>query len=339
MSAREDVALVSRPVRQELATGTEATATTQLPNQAGAVTMTAPCWDGPGRLWSLLDMHRLSFEPLINLGMHIQYWTEGVKSGDALSAEHKALYVQTLEAMNSDCVFLGLKVTKGVIGKAIKTLDDKTSFIDASNRMGEIHRCLESEGESHLFFHIPSDRADYMVLYYDDRMEYGSEARRFIPILRKFESAIDDVNSACNCYGSGNFTAAVFHLMRVCEYGLVSLCRAVDVDPSTSSWEGLLKKIKHTLDVNSSQKPSGWKHDEQFYSEAAALLINVKNAWRNSVSHIRRTYTEDAARIIFNNVEALMLHLCTRLAEPTVMPERTALSVPDAEPDSQSASA
>lgn len=183
---------------------------------------------------------------------------------------------------------------------------------------------------------MPSNRAEYTATSRGDEIERGRELKRFDPVLVKFPSAKFDIEQTGNAFAFGLFTASVYHLMRVCEYGLVSLARVLGINPGNSSWESILRKIKHTLDANSSTKPVHWKADEQFYSEAAAQMNNVRNAWRNPVSHIPRIYGESEARRVFNGVEGLMLHLSTRLSE-TDMPSIRVLADPEAEAETKRA--
>jgi hypothetical protein len=170
----------------------------------------------------------------------------------------------------------------------------------------------------------------------DDNNDYifGAELKRLSAVLEKFPSASHDIAEAGTCFAFGSFTACVYHLMRVCEYGLVSLAKTIGLEPRSASWDTILRKIQRTLELNSSTKPQSWKAEEAFYSEASALMGNVKNSWRNAVSHVPKIYDEPSARRIFNSVEALMLHLSTRLSE-TPLGTKTALQDPLAPSDEQ----
>ncbi len=70
----------------------------------------------------------------------------------------------------------------------------------------------------------------------------------------------------------------MYHLMRIGEHGFVSSSVALGLDPKVSSCGTIPQRIRRTIEHNSSTKPENWKEDEEFYSVAAALMTNVKNA-------------------------------------------------------------
>jgi hypothetical protein len=207
-----------------------------------------------------------------------------------------------------------------------------------SNRALYLHEAFEAELESQCFFFVPAHRVKFMAIFDDNASketltDLGEELIHFASAIRAFPEIIFDLEEAGNCFGVGCFTACVFHLMRICELGLVSLGKDLGVDAGISSWEKLLSRIDTKIRDLDSSHTGGWKESKEFYSEAAALMLHVKNAWRNSVSHIRRSYDEHRSRRIFNAVEALMAHLATRLSEEGAPAPPSVLSDPDAIPE------
>ncbi len=281
-------------------------------------------------------MNQIHADEYIDIGRHIHYWSSFGEEGAALLRdEHTAAYLRDLKMLVKYCKDVGLDVSRKLISNAIEELTPEKVVTlcerDVATQMREFDRCIRAELGSQLFFYVPANRARYMVLYLEDDVKVGEEIARFGPVLERFPRAYDDVCEAGLCFGAGAFTAAVFHLMRVCEFGLVSLAVAVGVDPAQSNWNKLLKDIDDELKKNSANKPPQFKEDEEFYSAASALMRNVKNAWRNPAAHIRRRFDEPRARLMFHTVEALMVHLVTRLSEQP-MPAESGLRDPDAEP-------
>jgi hypothetical protein len=259
---------------------------------------------------------------------------DAIKLGDLDYGDYR----RGLEELIAHCRVVKLSTSEVLIHHALNEALPALTYAETSMKMGELQRCVEAELQSRFFFFIPPHRAEYLVLadtppglYIAPEVYIGPEIVRFDSILEKFGGALADIEDAGHCYATGSFTACVYHLMRACEYGLVSLAENLGAEAGISSWEKLLKKIGDKIAANDATHPEGWTEDRVFYAEAATLMLNVKNSWRNSVSHVRRTYDEARARRIFNSVEALMQHLATRLAEKPI-PPASVLGDPNAEP-------
>lgn len=244
---------------------------------------------------------------------------------ERLSGEDHKDYCKALGDLISHCKVVALPVSETLIVDALNDAKPETSsYYSAGVKMGELQRCVDAEIRSRLFFLIPYERSRYLIFITEEGdtnpPHVGREIKRFAPVIGKFGAIIPDLEDAGQCFATGSFTACVYHLMRVCEYGLVSLAIALGADPGVSSWEKLLRKIEIKISEYDKNHPLGWEQDRSFYAEAATLMINVKNSWRNSVSHIRRSYDEPRAQRIFNSTEALMQHLASRLSESPLPP-------------------
>lgn len=270
----------------------------------------------------------------IYIGRVFQYWIQLNKTGqDRLDEGDYQYYRKHLEELVSHCKAVKLTTSETLIRDSLARTTSTFRYLDASQKMGELQRCVEAELKSKFFFFIPPERARYLILLAEDEPSphIGEEMQRFTPLIQKFRSIVPDLEDAGNCYATGSFTACVYHLMRVCEYGLASLAANLGTDPGVSSWEKLLRKMSNKIAENDATHPEGWEDDRSFYSETATLMINVKNSWRNSVSHIRKHYDEPRARRVFNSVEALMQHLSSRLSE-VPLPAASTLADPESAP-------
>ena len=73
---------------------------------------------------------------------------------------------------------------------------------------------IHSELDGEMFFHIESERLEYWApAWLMDQ-----------PIRRYFPKAHEEIQGAGRCYGYGEPTACVFHLMRVIDSGRSTLC-------------------------------------------------------------------------------------------------------------------
>lgn len=132
----------------------------------------------------------------------------------------------------------------------------------------------------------------------------------------RFPSASTDISEAGKCLALSRDTAAVFHLMRVMEVGVLAVARGLGipdpVKPAQRNWGAVLAKIKAEMDRRSQ---AGQWLDRAFFDEAYVSLDAVRSAWRNSTMHVDAVYPKDKAEDIFAAVRRFMVTLASRLDE------------------------
>ena len=151
-----------------------------------------------------------------------------------------------------------------------------------------VYRLLQGQ----LFFHV--DKAISME-YFD-----------WLASTKSFRSAFPhsyfELCSAGECYIFGKPAASVFHSMRALELALQALARELDVPFEREQWETLINKIEAAIKkVNGPHAGADWKKKQELYSEAALHFRYLKNAWRNHVMHVRYTYDNKAAKVIWQH--------------------------------------
>jgi len=131
-----------------------------------------------------------------------------------------------------------------------------------------------------------------------------------------FPDARDDIRQAGNCIAIELSTAAVFHLMRVAEYGLRRLAKQLRVQLTHSGkahpiefaeWEKVITGCKNKITAARALNP-GSKRQAQLerYSDAADHCMFMKDIWRNTVSHARKQYTPGEAIGVLDRVRDFM---------------------------------
>ena len=149
-------------------------------------------------------------------------------------------------------------------------------------------------------------------------------------VATAFSTAKLDIREAGNCFAAECPTAAVFHLMRVMEWGLRALAADVGllkvlkdrrkrkyVPLPWSEWEHILNQLSGKVDDKLAKMKPGPKKQEmqQFYYPAIQDIKGVRDAWRNHVMHTRSEYTLLDAKAIKDHVQRLMTNLATRVSE------------------------
>jgi hypothetical protein len=147
----------------------------------------------------------------------------------------------------------------------------------------------------------------------DREVTFGDEiASLFRSLHEGFSEAMYDAGEAGNCFAFARFTACVYHLMRVAEYGLVSVATALGVpdEKTAKGWDGSIRGIESAIKAITSTKPTDdWQDRVKTYSDLCSWFTTIKTGWRNPVSHIPRMYSEETARGMFSAVTILFEHL------------------------------
>ena len=175
----------------------------------------------------------------------------------------------------------------------------------------ELHANIVAELSSKVFLMIPEASAD---LYRQLEPPFGQE------VAEKFPEVNYDVAAGSRCLALGEWTAAVFHLMRVHEIALRQLGRNLRISVAKQKtidfqdWQVIIDAVEQTAKTapRGSQRGAKAARKKEFYSEVAGYLFHIKQAWRIPVMHARATFDERQAMIMWENTKALMHLLAVR---------------------------
>jgi hypothetical protein len=164
------------------------------------------------------------------------------------------------------------------------------------------------------FVFIPDSKATFF-----EQDELFGEA-----VNKAFPSAINEIKDAGNCLAADLNTAAVFHLMRISEYGLRVLAEQLGAIPAKwpiefSQWKDIISDIETNLKskgLSVDQMTKGYDKDNalELYN---GLLADVKHlkVTRDKVMHARGSCDEKEALRVFNHVRGFMQRLAAKLSE------------------------
>lgn len=194
------------------------------------------------------------------------------------------------------------RVLRGQINRIEKRLGESDcSIIEIHTMFREIHNNILEELTLSRFLRIREDRRPY---FEPPDPLFGQE------VVNIFPDTSRDISAAGRCLALDEWTACVFHLMRVLEVGLHKLAKIIGLDGKSlelENWKSVIDQIeKEIRNLEQTPKSSLKTEKLQFYSEAASGFRYFKNAWRNHVSHSRANYDEREAIVIYNNVQAFM---------------------------------
>lgn len=203
-------------------------------------------------------------------------------------------------------------------------------FSDAMNRISRIHvpkpnaadradlstiiaslniisQALYDEMNKRHFLVVAPDRVGFLeplpnMPPFNTQPEIGYQEHTFWGNGAKcsIRSAIPDIRAAGNCLAAECHTAAVFHAMRVAEYGIRELAKRVGVSLKVNgkprpiefaTWEEVIKEIKKRLATISNTSRSQERQEKlERYSDLADRCEYMKHLWRNNVMHTRAQF-------------------------------------------------
>jgi hypothetical protein len=157
--------------------------------------------------------------------------------------------------------------------------------------------------------------APHFLMIRTDRKEFFEQKE--LPfgklVASVFFEANADISAASRCYALDEWTACVFHLMRVLEHGLRVLADKVGLDGEAmahENWKNVIDQIESKIRAIEGEKKSPDKIERlRSLSSAAVQFRYFKDAWRNHVSHSHASYDERDGQTIWTHVRAFTIQM------------------------------
>lgn len=170
-------------------------------------------------------------------------------------------------------------------------------------RLDSIIQGIHLNLNSKKFMFMPGDQASY----WENPAIFGKDFAIEFP-----EAAGIEAREAGNCFAAGRWTACVFHSMRVAEYGLRKLAKALKVEIHDKGkrcpieygdWDKVITAIRNKIS-ELRKVPAGPKKARLLssYSNIADHCEYMKDIWRNEVSHTRRIWDKTESLGVMNRV-------------------------------------
>jgi hypothetical protein len=227
--------------------------------------------------------------------------------GLKVSDDDRTSTIDALKNFRPHCVKLNLPLCTNQVDRLIKLYSDSTITQGILSEAEEYLRTLLfDEMKSKLFFYFEPNKQEFLL----GEDLFGEQ------VAKAFPSTEYDIKHAGRCLAFEEWTASIFHCMKVVEIGLNTLAKELGVNSDRPNWGSILDDIENKiLEINKLPKTNPLKKREQFYSEAASQFRLFKNAWRNHVMHVRSIYDSTDADKVFRSVQDFMSHLSLNLHE------------------------
>ncbi|MFN2513243.1 MAG: hypothetical protein ABR568_17700 [Pyrinomonadaceae bacterium] len=220
--------------------------------------------------------------------------------------------LDSLNTLKEICKSNGLDTSASLIEDALgmvtatETWKPTRGILEA--QLNAVRDTVYAEVRGHVFLRIT--KGDQQLYEQDD--PFGEQ------VASNFSDAKYDIGEASKCLALNRGTACVTHLMRALELGLNSLANHFQVSFTHVNWNQVIEQIENKIKAidKDPNKPTTWKDDRKFYSEAANQFRFFKDSWRNYSMHVHEKYTPEEALIVYTSVKVFMEQISKRLKQP-----------------------
>jgi hypothetical protein len=200
----------------------------------------------------------------------------------------------------------------------ILTSTPKTNYASLASELVTLNEAIGDDIKTEYFYHYPRQKALLLIMNAE-----------WLPIFDAFPSSKKEIEEGLDCYALGHPTACVFHMMRVAELGMRALARERQVSfpkhpLEWADWQNILYLTEKNAKAAINAMSRGPEKDAAagFYNGAIADLHALKDMFRNSVMHMRRSYDDLEAQQAMNRVRDFMTGLARKIHEKTKTPIR-----------------
>jgi hypothetical protein len=215
---------------------------------------------------------------------------------------------ERLGSMEELCDSINLKLAAQQVSRFAYMLEGTVTPQRIATEARHLYDLISDQMKEKLFLFVP----DHQVTF----LKQNAFSKK---VSTEFPSTAFEIAQAGRCYAAGCWTACVFHLMRTLEVGLAALGKVFGISLAYTNWGPAIDQIESKI-RNMGQDPiwkarSGWKEEQQFYSQVVSFLAVAKDAWRNYTAHGNSQYTEGQAALMCLNVKAFLEKAAERLHE------------------------
>jgi hypothetical protein len=277
------------------------------------------------RLWSLLDMMNFvlsSFIGALKL-LDQEIALSGVRSGNGivpieLDAADKDRATNILKFVTDTCRRMSLQGAENRLERITVLMRTGTNYAALHTALKVLRESIEDDVKYERFYHYPKE-AGNLSLRTD--ADWNKTLLAFPSKDMYFE-----IHSGMDCMALQHPTSAIFHFMRVAEFGLRALAKERRVKLPKhpiewATWQDLIREIDNQVKKFANTARGSKKDDALgFYSGAIAHFTGFKDQYRNSVMHVRKAYLQADAEMAMRQVRDFMNGLSEKIGEQTKGP-------------------
>jgi hypothetical protein len=228
-------------------------------------------------------------------------------------------FLQHLVDMRGMCEALQLSSASKQVRHIIEFVDKRVvPGNQVSPKLAELRRRIREDLEDHVYFCVP-EKAAYRCFQRNENGFYRFKVPSELmdpKIAERFPAASEDIEASYRCFIFDCYAAAMFHLMRVVEIGVLKLAKVAGLEDPTPSWGAVLQYVERIVlrtkyeDVEPAVRPY-----RDMLGAVLPQMQAIQRAWRNKFAHIEdkiipaEIISETVATEILVAVEAFMRQL------------------------------
>lgn len=178
--------------------------------------------------------------------------------------------------LETDCAALELKGSLATVRKIRAAMARPGSrFADIRPLGDELSGRLKDEMQVSCFFSLSEKERKY----------YESPRDGWEGIIDYFPGAVTDIEEAAKCFALSRYPATVFHSVQAVELGLIELGKFLNVNDPISGWTAVSAALDKVIKKRYDERTDFERNNFAFLEQIQGTVANLKNAWRNKISH------------------------------------------------------
>ncbi len=114
---------------------------------------------------------------------------------------------------------------------------------------------------------------------------YSHPDRDWERVFNRFPKTRTDIEESSKRFAFGRYAAALFHILLVAEFGVVSLAKLLNVAEDKPGW-GALERLERISVKAHKDRSDLEKKYSAVLDGVAPFALSIKNQWRHKISHV-----------------------------------------------------
>lgn len=233
------------------------------------------------RFSNLLEILRLYAEKYCRLAAQLEAvglqstMVDSHASDYSMAVQLVEAILPILEEMKTESERLGLEATSDAISTVLLRWREYEEIRLFKVQTPQLLMTLESELKRRVCFMLPRS----------SQKLFENPCDKWERILGVFPDAQSDIEEMNRCMAFNRYPAAVFHVLLVVEYGIVSLGKFVGVTDLKPGWDATSNAVEKILKTGRKGASLQVLKNFAFLELINKDMQSMKMAWRNKVSH------------------------------------------------------
>ena len=272
---------------------------------------------------SLYDMTRFYGDLFVQTLSHIIQWeVKCSRMADPSTVMNPSILVELnahVGVMGPDFVVYGLDGAALKAGRIRDRLANSmlpVTYGEMTSMLRELRERIEDDLHSHVFIGLSMDESKL----------YQNPEDKWREVISRFPKVRHDVEESSKCFALQRYSAAIFHVLLVAEYGIIRVAELFNVAGDKPGW-GALDRLQRINNRNWKEKSPLEQEHASFLESLLPLAFAIKDSWRHKINHIDNKlewmdtdFSPEVAAEIISAARGFMRRLAADLPRPPVKP-------------------